>query len=174
MKIPIGIPRCAILCVCALATVLATVPSASRAEYELLVFTYRSSGVCAPCDRARPVLARLTKEYPIRFCYVENAATAAVAKAWRVDRFPTFLLVKTTSIADALELARWTGAERLEERVRALFSQIPWRKPPRKPSPGPAPWPSREPKPKPQPPRPKPRPVVPPPHTPPTPAIPRR
>lgn len=109
---------CAAVMACA-----ALITGVANAEPELLAFTYRSPGVCAPCDRARPILIRMRIDYPIQYYYVEEPTHQSFAKQWRVDRYPTFIFVDKIG-AHMHELARWSGSERLEERIRALFAQF--------------------------------------------------
>ena len=99
-------------------------PQPSRAQYELLVFTWREPGICPPCDRARPILRTLEREYPIVRVYNEGENAQAQRALWRVDRYPTFILVARSAYGKPREVVRWSGADDLERRVRVAFAVV--------------------------------------------------
>ncbi len=87
----------------------------------LTVYTFRASGICPACDSARPIVARLAKEYPIDFVYRDDPGARVLCAASRVDRFPTFILRAPRPDAEPREIMRWSGTQDLERRVRSAF-----------------------------------------------------
>ena len=108
---------------------------APRERIEMLVFTYRATGVCPPCDRARPIAKRLARELPITFLYAEDTTARAQRDVWRVERFPTFILIARESYGRAREIMRWSGALDVERRIRAAFERARNRNRPARPAP---------------------------------------
>ncbi len=134
-------------------------PPEPGVSYALVAHTYKTPGLCAPCDRARPVAKRLADEYPIEFVYADSIHGYSDSRSRGVDRFPTFRLVRRDFRGER-ELLRWSGADMTEQRIREAFRRVGIRpRPlPRIPEP-PRPAPKR--KPSPAPPRPT-RPAQPP------------
>ena len=134
--------------------------AAAREDVALVAFTFRAKGICAACDRARPLLRALAREYPIEFVYADARETprdaAKIARA-RVDRFPTFVAVERSKDGREREIARWRGCDDLERKIRAIFKRL-GVKPERPIPPTPRPAPKRKPAPLPAP-RPLPRPT---------------
>ena len=131
-------------------------PDPWRSSYALLAFSYREPGRCPPCDRARPIVERLAREYPIRFVYWDDPRGAAEARRRAVDRFPTFALVRRSEFGEDRELVRWSGALDVERRIREVFARFgfdprPVPRPPRDPRPAPRPKPRPKPAPGPRP-----------------------
>lgn len=92
-----------------------------ESETTLTVYTFRGSGICPACDAARPIVARLSKEYPIDFVYRDDPGARVLCAEANVDRFPTFIL-RSTRLGDApREIMRWNGTQELERRVRSAF-----------------------------------------------------
>lgn len=104
--------------------------------YVLVAHTYRTPGLCGPCDRARPAARLLADEYPIEFVYADQRAGLAESRLAGVDRFPTFRLVRRGYRGER-EICRWSGASMTEERIRQAFKQVgvPPKRLPRRPRP---------------------------------------
>lgn len=94
------------------------------ASYELLAFGYKTPGVCPACDRAKPILKRLARVYPIRFVYVDDAKGQAESRRRGVSRFPTFILARRSFDSRSREYERWTGSRDLERKIRAAFARV--------------------------------------------------
>ena len=97
-------------------------PTADAPRYALVVYTFRTPGVCPACDRARPSVARLANEYPIEFAYRDDPSGAALAGARNVTAFPTFTVVRRDAAGER-EVERWLGAQDVERRIRAAFAR---------------------------------------------------
>ncbi|MBQ2555215.1 MAG: thioredoxin family protein [Thermoguttaceae bacterium] len=97
-------------------------PTADAPRYALVVYTFRTPGVCPACDRARPVAVRLANEYPIEFAYRDDPSGAALARARNVTAFPTFTVVRRDAAGER-EVERWLGAQDVERRIRAAFAR---------------------------------------------------
>ena len=97
-------------------------PTADAPRYALVVYTFRTPGVCPACDRARPAVARLANEYPIEFAYRDDPSGAALAGARNVTAFPTFTVVRRDAAGER-EVERWLGAQNVELRIRAAFAR---------------------------------------------------
>lgn len=105
-----------------LAPLAANAKAADAPQYALVVYTFRAPGVCPACDRARPSVARLAKEYPIEFAYRDDPSGAALANARNVTAFPTFTVVRRDAAGER-EVERWLGAQDVERRIRAAFAR---------------------------------------------------
>ena len=77
-----------------LAANAANAKAADAPRYALVVYTFRTPGVCPACDRARPAAVRLANEYPIEFAYRDDPSGATLAGARNVTAFPTFTVVR--------------------------------------------------------------------------------
>ena len=112
----------AFLAALVLAPLAANAKAADAPQYALVVYTFRTPGVCPACDRARPVAVRLANEYPIEFAYRDDPSGAAIAKARNVTAFPTFTVVRRDAAGER-EVERWLGAQDVERRIRAAFAR---------------------------------------------------
>ena len=97
-------------------------PTEDAPRYALVVYTFRTPGVCPACDRARPSVVRLANEYPIEFAYRDDPSGAALAGARNVTAFPTFTVVRRDAAGER-EVERWLGAQDVERRIRAAFAR---------------------------------------------------
>ena len=112
----------AFLAALVLAPLAANAKAADAPRYALVVYTFRTPGVCPACDRARPVAVRLANEYPIEFAYRDDPSGAALAGARNVTAFPTFTVVRRDAAGER-EVERWLGAQDVERRIRAAFAR---------------------------------------------------
>lgn len=93
-------------------------------KLELLVFTYKSRGVCGACDLARPTLDVLCDVYPITRVYYDTARGYEVAHEYGVRALPTFVLVRRAKDGTAKELERFSGAYRQPKMSSVLESMF--------------------------------------------------
>ncbi len=94
-------------------------PGAS--QYALVVYTYKTPGVCVHCDKIRQIVQRLAREYPIEQVYRDDPDGAKRAREKRVALFPTFTLVKRSPFDGEREIERWVGSYDVERKIRAAF-----------------------------------------------------
>ncbi len=98
---------------------LAEEPESDRCA--LVVYTYQTPGVCVHCDKIRPIVQRLKREYPIESVYRDDPDGAKRAKEKRVALFPTFALVKRSATEGEREIERWAGSYDVERKIRTAF-----------------------------------------------------
>jgi thioredoxin-like negative regulator of GroEL len=78
-------------------------------------FIYFTAGWCGVCNKLKPLMTRLSSEFPIKFIDVEK--DGEVADIFGVEYIPYLALVKDNKVVDNIE------GEFNEQNLRELWNQ---------------------------------------------------
>lgn len=106
------------VCLFSLLAVFVTQSGSSSAEAQQVMLLDFSTQGCMPCRQMEPIVARLQREgLPVR--KVDAGARPDLASRFRVDRFPTFVLV-----SGGREVSRIVGMTS-EQQLRQMLASVP-------------------------------------------------
>ncbi|MDO5552534.1 MAG: hypothetical protein Q4G68_02115 [Planctomycetia bacterium] len=97
-------------------------------DCKFTVLFFCSSG-CPPCELAKPIMASLRRQgYPIfpDLCVSNERQAKEAAEKFKIQVFPTTVLVATWPNGTTRELHRIMGVSNLEEQVKTLLARYGW------------------------------------------------